>query len=460
MTTASNFPSEADNFAAAGSAGMRAVPVAQGRVRLGTLTNLRWLAVAGQTAALIIVHFALGYSLPLVLCIAPVATSVLLNIVLAAVYPAARRLMGREAMAYLAYDIMQLAVLLYFTGGIENPFALLFLAPVVISAATLELRHTQVLAGWSFIAITFLARFHMPLPWTPAGTFHLPQFYQFGIWVSLLLGIGFTSIYARRIAGEGQRMSAALSATQLALAREHRLAALGALAAAAAHELGSPLGTIAVVARELERELPKDSPHGDDFRLLRAEAERCRAILTRLAEPEEAVRGAAQQIPLGALLDDIASPHRGLDVDIRIEMPPGTAPKVWRTPEVLHGLGNLIENAADFAAHTVKVRAHWDSAALTVEVLDDGPGFAPEIFEKIGEPYVTSRPRWRAFASNDPAEKQEGMGLGFFIAKTLIEQAGGSLTAHNPVEGGAIVSARWPCGAIDGKTPPELAFGL
>jgi len=458
MTVASEIRSESAAPVA------RALPAKPpGRVRLGTLNNLRWLAVAGQTAALVVVHVLLGYPLPLLYCAAAIGVSALLNIALAAIFPAARRLTGREATAYLAYDILQLAVLLYLTGGIENPFALLFLAPVVISAATLELHYTLLLAGWSFAAISFLARFHMPLPWTPAGAFHLPQLYQFGIWISLVLGIGFTSIYARRIAGEAQRMSAALSATQLALAREHRLAALGALAAAAAHELGSPLGTIAVVARELERELPKDSPHGEDFRLLRAEAERCRAILARLSEPEEAVRGAAQpQMPLGALLDDIAAPHRGLDVEITIDMQPGAPPKVWRTPEVLHGLGNLIENAADFAAHAVKVRAHWDDAALTVDVMDDGPGFAPEIFEKIGEPYVTSRPRWRAYTNpdRDPGAELEGMGLGFFIAKTLIERAGGTLTAHNPAEGGAIVRARWPRGAIDGDAPPELAFGL
>ncbi len=437
---------------------MRGPGPARGRVRLGTLNNLRWLAVAGQAAALIIVHFVLGYELPLVLCAAPIAASAALNLILALVYPAAKRLTGREATVFLVYDILQLAVLLYLTGGIENPFALLFVAPVVISAATLELANTLLLAAWSFAAVTYLARFHMPLPWMPTGTFHLPPLYLFGIWVSLLLGIGFTSIYARRIAGEASRMSAALSATQLALAREHRLAALGALAAAAAHELGSPLGTIAVVARELERELPKDSPHGDDFRLLRAEAERCRAIITRLAQPEEAVLGAAQQMPLGALLDDIAAPHRGLDIDIAIEMPPGPAPKVWRTPEVLHGLGNLIENAADFAARRVRVRAEWNASALTVDVMDDGPGFAPEIFEKIGEPYVTSRPRWRSFGETGVPASQEGMGLGYFIAKTLIEQAGGALIARNRPEGGAMVSASWPRGAIDGEVPPELAF--
>jgi two-component system sensor histidine kinase RegB len=252
-------------------------------------------------------------------------------------------------------------------------------------------------------------------------------------------------------------MSAALSATQLALSREHRLAALGGLAAAAAHELGTPLGTIAVVARELERSRTSD-PDADDFRLLRAEAERCRAILTRLAQPEESVLGQAERLPLGALLDDIAAPHRGVDVRIVIDVQEGTPPKVWRAPEVLHGISNLVENAADFASREVRLRASWDEKTLTVEVLDDGPGFAAEIAEQIGEPYVTSRPRARNAQSE--AGHQEGMGLGFFIAKTLIEQTGGTVLARNRSRGGAIVTASWPRGAIDGDAAPGQEFRL
>jgi two-component system sensor histidine kinase RegB len=273
----------------------------------------------------------------------------------------------------------------------------------------------------------------------------------------LLLGIGFTSIYARRIASEATRMSAALSATQLALAREHRLASLGALAAAAAHELGTPLATIAVVAHELERDLAAN-PHADDFRLLRSEADRCRGILARLAQPEESVLGQAERLPIGALLDDIAAPHRGVDVGIVLDLQQGPPPKVWRVPEVLHGLGNLIENAADFASSEVRLRARWDDHALTVDVIDDGPGFAAEIFEQIGEPYVTSRPHPRKELDNSASladGKQEGMGLGFFIAKTLIEQTGGTVEARNKVGGGAIVTATWPRGAIDGQNPPR-----
>jgi two-component system sensor histidine kinase RegB len=255
-------------------------------------------------------------------------------------------------------------------------------------------------------------------------------------------------------------MSAGLAATQLALSREHRLAALGALATAAAHELGTPLGTIAVVARELERTFPEDSPEIEDVRLLRAQAERCRAILARLANPEEAMLGATARLPLGAFLDDIAGPYRGEDVEIDIEIEKGDAPpQVWRAPELLHGLGNIIENAADFARSRVCIQASFTASELRISVEDDGPGFAPEIFERIGEPYITSRPGHHALGESElgpSAElgEHEGMGLGFFIAKTLLEQTGGTIKAVNLGGNGARVSVVWPRGAIDGESPP------
>ncbi len=434
----------------------------RGRVRLRTLSNLRWLAIAGQLAALFLVHFAFGYSLPLGYCAFAIAVSAVLNIVLALRYPASHRLANREASYYLAFDVLQLAALLYLTGGITNPFALMFVAPVVIAAATLNLGNTLVLAGIAFVSVSLIGIFHRPLPWPAGEVLELPQLYQAGIWAALVIGIGFTSVYAWRIASESTRMSAGLAATQLALAREHRLASLGALATAAAHELGTPLGTIAVVARELERALPANSAEAEDARLLRDQAERCRAIIARLANPEEAMLGQAARLPLGALLDDIASPHRGEDLVITVEVPHGDAdnpvPQVWRAPELLHGLGNIIENAADFAKTEVRMRASWDANMLNIVIEDDGPGFAPEIFERIGEPYVTSRPGHNAPGETDIAPgalgEHEGMGLGFFIAKVLLEQTGGTVKAGNPAGGGARVSIVWPRGVIDGPEPP------
>jgi two-component system sensor histidine kinase RegB len=262
------------------------------------------------------------------------------------------------------------------------------------------------------------------------------------------------------MASEAARMSAGLAATQLALSREHRLAALGALATAAAHELGTPLGTIAVVARELERALPAGSSESDDVKLLREQAERCRAILARLANPEETMLGATARLPLGALLDDIASSYRGEDVAIEVEIAPENRAEpqlqVWRAPELLHGLGNIIENAADFADSRVRIEAGWDAARLRIAIDDDGPGFAPEIFEQIGEPYITSRGR-HAQLDESTLSKHEGMGLGFFIAKVLLEQTGGTVKAVNLPDHGAKITITWPRGVIDGETPPARA---
>jgi len=437
---------------------------AGGRVRLRTLSNLRWLAIAGQSAALFLVWGALGYSLPILYCAIAIMVSAALNVVLSVRYPPAHRLTNREATFYLGFDVLQLAALLYLTGGIANPFALMFVAPVVIAAATLNLGNVLILAGIAFASVSLIAVVHKPLPWPEGEPLLLPQLYQAGIWTALVIGIGFTSVYAWRIASESARMSAGLAATQLALAREHRLAALGALATAAAHELGTPLGTIAVVARELERSLPENSAEVEDVRLLRQQAERCRTIIARLANPEEAMLGATARLPLGAFLDDIVAVHRGEDLEFRIAVTPPDAdsavPQVWRAPELLHGLGNIIENAADFAHALVAVTAGWDAQFLYISVADDGPGFAPEIFDTLGEPYITSRPGRHALGDSDMGpqgaslDEHEGMGLGFFIAKILLEQTGGMVKADNPPGGGAQVSIRWARGVIDGPQPP------
>lgn len=435
-----------------------------GRVRLRTLINLRWLAVAGQAAALFFVYFALAYPLPIIYCSAAIIASVVLNIALALRYPANHRLSNREATFYLAFDVVQLAVLLYLTGGITNPFALMFLAPVVIAATSLNLSNTMILAFLAFLAVSVIGIWHEPLPWPEADVLLLPTLYQGGIWSALVLGIGFTAVYAWRVASESARMSAGLSATRLALSRERRLASIGALATAAAHELGTPLGTIAVVARELERALPEHSPEIEDARLLRQQAERCRAIIARLANPEEAMLGGVARLPLGALLDDLAREHRAPDVEILVRVaapqtddPP---PQVWRIPELVHGLGNILENAADFADARITLEARWDGAYLTITVDDDGPGFAPEIFEVLGEPYITSRPGHRAPGETElmpeaSMDGHEGMGLGFFIAKVLLEQTGAKVMAENPPGGGARVAATWARGVIDGPEPPQ-----
>ena len=266
---------------------MRLGQVESGRVRLQTLVLLRWLAIAGQLVAVLLVTFWLQFPMPLGLCILAILASAGLNIFLTLRYRTTVRLPDWQAAVYFAIDLAQLAVLLFLTGGLQNPFALLFMAPVTISATTLSLRSTIALLLLSLVYVTSLAFFHMPLPWRPDEHFVVPDLYLIGNWVAISLGLAFMAAYAWRISQESKRMSAALSATQFVLARAQRLSALDGLAAAAAHELGTPLGTIALVAKELLRGGLTAEEMQEDLVLLASQAERCKEILGRLSrEPK------------------------------------------------------------------------------------------------------------------------------------------------------------------------------
>lgn len=405
-------------------------------LRLRTLVLLRWLAVGGQAGALFVVAVVLAFPLPIVAIAIPILASVLLNLVLHFAYPAAKRLSDREAGLYLAYDVLQLAALLYLTGGLQNPFSFLILVPVTISATILDLGLTIGLGAIALACISLLSVFHLPLPWR-GEPFDLDPVYMVGIWASLTLGMGFIITYAWRVAAEARRLSSAVAATRDALAKEQQLSALGALAAAAAHELGTPLATIAIVARELADELG-DGPHGDDLSILMSQTRRCREILSQLSRRPEDMRDTTFSVlSLSTLVEAAAAPHlrreKGFEIDVAGT---GPEPMVQRAPEIIHGLGNLVENAMRFAREQVTIVVDWDIDEVVVAVSDDGPGFPAEVLESLGEPYVTTR-------------KGEGLGLGVFIAKTLIEHSGGRIGFFNRVDRGAEVAIRWPRGILD-----------
>ena len=278
---------------------------AQG-LRLRTLVWLRWLAILGQTIAVTIVCFGLGFRVPIMLALGVILASALLNVGLALRFPMSHRLSDRLAALLLGADILQLAGLLYLTGGLENPFAILFVAPVLISAMALAPGRTLALGVLAGCAVSALALSHLPLPWYADASIELPHLYRLGIWTAIMLSLAFTGVYAWRIAKEGRDLAQALAATELVLAREQHLSQLDGLAAAAAHELGTPLATITLVAQELDRVVPKDGPMAEDVALLRDEVRRCRGILSKLTTLSQTARR-----PLGR---DVASPSsRGGD---------------------------------------------------------------------------------------------------------------------------------------------------
>lgn len=411
-------------------------------VRLDTLVRLRWLAIIGQSTAVLVVYYGLDFDLPIYACVAAIILAAWLNVALRLRFHMTQRLEPDRAAWLLAFDIAELAVLLFLTGGLQNPFAFLFLGPVLLSATALPPRFTLMLGGFAVACATVLVFVHYPLPWDSEDPLQLPPIYMIGVWMCILLAIGFIGVYAWQITEESRQLSDALAATELVLAREQHLSQLDGLAAAAAHELGTPLSTISVIARELERAIAADAPHGDDVRLLREQAKRCRDILAKLTELS-AGGEPFDRMRLTALIEEVVAPHRNFGVTIDVITPSDCAaePVGARNPAILYGLGNLLENAIDFAHDRVLVDAKWDEASVAVTISDDGPGFAPEILTRIGEPYVTSR----RHHLNDTGEEPTGLGLGFFIAKTLLERSGATLSFANRAipERGAVVRLHW-----------------
>ena len=418
-------------------------------LRLQTLVLLRWLAVGGQTIGVLFVHYGLGFPLPLLPCFALILLSAALNISLVFRFGNSHRPSSLFAASQITFDLLQLGGLLALTGGLLNPFSLLLLAPVSVSATTLPQRATLLISLLAAIIASILSVYHLPLPWDPVENIVFNRIYVIGIWVSIICGVVFVSAYTMRVAHDARQIADALAATELALSHKEQLSALDGLAAAAAHELGTPLSTIALAAKEMRADVTPGSDLADDVELIIAQAARCRAILAKLRNLGNESGDPFAAVPLTDLLAEVARPLEGHGKAILFynEAATGPTPVFQRGTGLLYGLGNLIENAADFARQTVRIQTGWDRDSITVSITDDGPGFAPELMARLGEPYLTSRPR---DPQGDDAHKPGGLGLGIFIAKTLLERTGARLAFENlEPNGHAQVRIVWPRSAIE-----------
>ena len=395
-------------------------------VRIDTLIRLRWYAIIGQAGAVLVIAFGFGYSMPWPVCLALIAMSAGLNLILNQKYRSTHRLPSNGTFRLLAFDIAQLGVLLFLTGGLQNPFAILLMAPVVVSSTSLTQNHTLLLGGLAVTIITFLAIFHLPLPWEAGAVFQLPGQFLMGVWVAIICTLAFTAIYAFRVAEEARKLADALAATELVLQREQHLTDLDGLAAAAAHELGTPLATIALVSKEMLNSLPKDHAMHEDASLLRSQAERCREILQKLASLSSEGESIIEQQPIMAFIEDVIVPLRDLGIVIEVAQlgDKKSEPRIKRNPGLNYGLTNLIDNAIVFAKHKVIVEIDWTQSELELKIIDDGPGFPASIRDKIGEPFLTSQ-------EAKTATRPRGLGLGLFISKTLLERNGAELAFSN-----------------------------
>lgn len=440
-------------------------PLRANWIRLRTLIVLRWVAIAGQSIAVATASLFYQLQLEIGLCVLAIGTSVIANLVAVFIYPANKRLNEAEAMWMLVFDLAQLAFLIYLTGGLNNPFALLLLTPVTIAATALRLNAVLIVAAVAIGLVTLVAFLYLPLRTFQGTQLQVPSIFLFGSWIAIVIGVSFLALYARRVTTEIAAMSDALLATQLALAREQKLTDLGGVVAAAAHELGTPLATIKLVSSEMADELEAEQAAGqpsllEDARLIGQQADRCREILRsmgRAGKDDLHMRHA----PLETVLEEAAEPHQARGKTIHFDLRAGPfdssrQPSIHRSPEIIHGVRNLIQNAVDFAVSNVWIEARWTSERVTLRIIDDGDGYPPHIIGRIGDPFV----RRRRGTDDDPTRPgYEGMGLGLFIAKTLLERIGATLTFANgsdpflalderPERCGAIVEVTWPRAAL------------
>ena len=424
-------------------------------IRLRTMILLRWFAIVGQLTAIIVARTLYELNLELGLCYLAIGLSIIGNLVAMFIFPENKRLSETENFLMVMFDLLQLCFLLFLTGGLHNPFSLLVLGPVTVSAAALSLRSTIILNITAFGLISAMVVFYLPLRTVDGVMIQEQDLFVFGQWAAITIALVFLSIYSRRITREINAMSDAVAATQMALARAQKLNDLGGVVAAAAHELGTPLATIKLTSAELIEDLCDQPELQEDARLIRDQADRCRDILRsmgRAGKDDLHMR----QAPLIEVVREAAEPHEDRGKEIVIEESPGPGgeynqPEIMRRPEVIHGLRNLIQNAVDFARSQVWIEAIWTEETILIRILDDGAGFPPHLIGRIGDPFVRRR---RSDADRSERPEYEGMGLGLFIAKTLLERTGAELSFANgsdPFSGaeasrrrGAIVEVVWP----------------
>ncbi len=432
-------------------------------IRLRTMIALRWVAIFGQIVAIAVAQRVYNLDLEYGLCYLAIGVSIVGNLVATFIYPENKRLSELENVLMVLFDQLQLSLLLYLTGGLNNPFAMLILGPVSISAAVVTLRSTLFLGVVAFIVVTILAQYNVPLRSQNGFTIQMPQIFVFGNWAALVIALVFLSVYSRRIAQEINTMSDALQATQFALSREQKLHDVGGVIAAAAHELGTPLATIKLASAELIEDLSDRPDLAEDAVLIHEQADRCRDILRsmgRAGKDDLHMRSA----PLSAVLDEAAEPHLDRGKTIHFEESETTAdmdleqPMILRRPEVIHGLRNLIQNAVDFARDNVWVETSWTQDKISVRIVDDGRGFPVGLLGRIGDPFMRQR---KAEQTSNERPGYEGMGLGLFIAKTLLERSGAELSFANGsssmsritrTKSGAIVQVDWPRASLDAKS--------
>ena len=400
-----------------------------------TLVILRWIALSGQLIAVNLVYNYLNLDFPIIECHIIIFFGLVTNLFLQFKIKT-NQLKDIYSSLFLIYDLIQLSGLLYLTGGILNPFSLLLIVPAIFSSTFLSMGTTIILGVITIFSLFVLSKFYLPLPGSIEYLFSFPTFYLFGILISIIVGLLFLSYFGIRFAGETKKRSEALSKLQQVIAKEYELESLGGQAAAAAHSLGTPLATITVVAKELRKEIDRNSKHSKDLDLLISQTKRCGEILKQISQKEIVDDQFMNAVNLEDLLVEILRTFmESTSKEIKVNSDNDKNKiNIKRSPEIIYGLRNFIDNAVKFSNDKIQVEIISSIEIINIIIHDDGPGFPEDIVNVIGEPYIRSK----------ETSTKSGLGLGTFLGKTLLERQGAKLSfKNNNKYGGASVSIKW-----------------
>jgi two-component system sensor histidine kinase RegB len=404
-----------------------------------TLVILRWIAIIGQYFSIGIVYFFFNFELPFFNCTAVILLGILSNIYLQ-FSEKNNQLSNIKASSYLLYDLIQLSLLLFFTGGVTNPFVILLVIPAIVSSTFLSLRSTINLSAITIVILIVLVIFYFPLPHkvTEELHFHVPNYYLYAIPFAIIIGLVFLTYFGARFGAESRKRTEALNRLELILAKEHELESIGLQAAAAAHSLGTPLSTISVVAKELEKELGNNPEYSKDINLILSQTKRCSKILKNLSQDQLQDDNFLNNIKIGDLLNEVVRSYSEISEKkiLLIKEQNELNPKIDKTLEITYGLRNFIGNAVKYSNSIVEINLKSNDTVTEVKVSDDGPGFAEDIKDVLGEPYIRS--------NNKIIIPKSGLGLGTFIGKTLLERMKANVQFSTSTKlNGAMVIIKW-----------------
>ena len=402
-----------------------------------TLIFLRWIAIIGQLIAILTVYFAFNFKLPILICLLIVFLGALTNIYLQLWFNKKNDLSTLDSTIFLFYDLFQLAILIFLTGGIKNPFLIFLIVPSIISSTLLTLKNTLVLVISTVIFLIFLSFFHLPLPHPGYLHFHVPDYYLYTVPLAVLIALIFLTYFGARFGLESRQRSAALKELELVLAKEHELESIGLQAAAAVHSLGTPLSTITVIAKELNKESQKNKKNEKDTELLLSQAKRCSEILKKISQAQIEDDKFISEVTIRNLLIEITRSFQEIsEKNIILNLDKAKEEVlIDRSVEVTYGIRNFIGNAVKYSKNKINIDLETNSNTTKISISDDGPGFPDDISKKIGQPYIVTR-------SKELGSKA-GLGLGTFIGKTLLERKKASLNFLNLKKEGALVTITW-----------------